>query len=190
MQSCAECWAWAGFRREESCSFGDGEGATTHDNMNIAKKSAGLLLFRRQGPGLEVLLVHPGGPFWTRKDEGAWSIPKGEFQDEEPLQAAIREFNEETGMMPTGRFIDLGALKQAGGKTVYAWGLEADFDPANLRSNTFTLEWPKGSGLLREFPEVDRAGWFALSEARKKLLKGQAPFLEELERKLARSDAS
>jgi len=144
-------------------------------------KSAGLLLFRQVGKGLEVLLVHPGGPFWARKDDGAWSIPKGEFEEpEDPLAAAIREFEEETGARPSGEFIPLSPVKQAGGKLVSAWALRADFDPATLRSNTFSMEWPPRSGRLQEFPEVDRAAWFAIEDARQKILKGQAPFLDQL----------
>ena len=130
---------------------------------------------------MEVLLVHPGGPFWARKDAGAWSIPKGEFQCEDPLQAAIREFTEETGITPAGDFIELTPVKQAGGKLVYAWAVEGDCDVRTLKSNTFTLEWPKGSGHLREFHEVDRAEWFSLVTARAKLLRGQLPLLQELE---------
>ena len=144
-------------------------------------KSAGLLLFRQVGKGLEVLLVHPGGPFWARKDDGAWSIPKGEFEEpEDPLAAAIREFEEETGARPSGEFIPLSPVKQAGGKLVSAWALRADFDPATLRSNTFSMEWPPRSGRLQEFPEVDRAAWFAIEDARQKILKGQGPFLDQL----------
>ena len=148
------------------------------------KKSAGFLVFRRKDSGTEVFLVHPGGPFWQRKDEGAWSIPKGEFQDEPPLEAAVREFQEETGLSPSGNFLELSPIKQAGGKTVFAWALEWDCDPTTIKSNTFTMEWPKGSGVMREFAEVDRAGWFNLKEARKKLLKGQVTFLEQLQEML------
>jgi len=147
----------------------------------MPKKSAGLLLYRQGSEGLEVLLAHPGGPFWARKDEGAWSIPKGEIEDaEDPLAAAIREFEEETGARPDGEFIALKPLKQPGGKLVYAWAVRADFDPAHLRSNLFSLEWPPRSGQHREFPEVDRAQWFGLEDARPKILKGQAGFLEQL----------
>src|SRR5579863_5984001 len=147
----------------------------------MSKKSAGLLMFRQGKQGLEVLLVHPGGPFWAKKDDGAWSIPKGELEDaEDPLAAARREFKEETGARPEGEFIELLPLKQAGGKTVFAWAIRADFDPGQLRSNTFSMEWPPRSGRLREFPEVDRASWFGMEEARRKILKGQAGFLEQL----------
>ena len=147
----------------------------------MAKKSAGLLLYRPGPEGLEVLLVHPGGPFWARKDDGAWSIPKGEFEDtEDPLFAAKREFEEETGTPPNGEFIPLQPLKQPGGKLVYAWAVRADFDPASLRSNTFSVEWPPRSGRRADFPEVDRAAWFGMDEARRKILKGQVGFLDQV----------
>lgn len=146
----------------------------------MARHSAGLLLYRRQ-PELEVFLVHPGGPFWARKDAGAWSIPKGEFmEDEQPLAAAQREFTEETGFEIRGPFLPLGQIRQAGGKIVHAWGVEANVDPSAIRSNTFELEWPPKSGKLREFPEIDRAGWFSLAAAREKLLKAQIEFLDRL----------
>ena len=144
------------------------------------KKSAGILMYRRGQQGLEVLLVHPGGPFWARKDAGAWSIPKGEFEDEEPLDAARREFTEETGFVAEGEFVELDPVKQQSGKVVYGFAAEGDCDPAAIRSNTFTMEWPKGSGRMRDFPEVDRAGWFTVSEASDKLLKGQRPILSQL----------
>ena len=148
----------------------------------MAKTSAGLLLFRETSGGLEVLLVHPGGPFWSRKDDGAWSLPKGEFEaGEDPLAAARREFEEETGAAADGEAIPLGSLRQPGGKTVHAWAVRGDFDPDLLRSNTFLREWPPKSGRMREFPEVDRAGWFPLETARRKILKGQAGFLDRLE---------
>lgn len=138
-------------------------------------------MYRRR-PGLEVLLVHPGGPFWKNKDQGAWSLPKGEYAEgEEPLRAALREFEEETGLRPEGDFRPLGEVRQAGGKVVTAWAFEGDFDPGTLRSNLFSMEWPRGSGKMREFPEIDRAGWFRLDAAREKILKGQAPFLDRLE---------
>jgi predicted NUDIX family NTP pyrophosphohydrolase len=147
----------------------------------MAKKSAGLLLYRDGTKGVEVLLVHPGGPFWARKDEGAWSIPKGEFEDgEDPLSAAQREFEEETGTRASGEFLALQPIKQPGGKLVYAWAVHADFDPSTLRSNTFSMEWPPRSGRRSEFPEIDRAAWFGLEEARRKILKGQAGFLDQL----------
>jgi predicted NUDIX family NTP pyrophosphohydrolase len=142
-------------------------------------------MYRRSPNGVEVLLVHPGGPFWARKDLGAWSIPKGEFDPtEEPLEAARREFAEETGAAVQGHFWPLAPVRQAGGKTVHAWAVEGEFDPATLRSSTFTLEWPRGSGRMRQIPEVDRAAWFSLEEARAKILKGQAPLLDELDARL------
>jgi len=151
----------------------------------MPKTSAGLLLFREASGGLEVLLVHPGGPFWSRKDEGAWSIPKGEFEEgEDPLEAARREFEEETGASAQGEAIPLGSLRQSGGKVVQAWAVCGDFDPALLRSNTFLLEWPPKSGRRQEFPEVDRAGWFPVAAAKRKILKGQAAFLDRLQEKL------
>ena len=147
----------------------------------MAKTSAGLLLFRRPGPDVEVLLVHPGGPLWARKDDGAWSIPKGLADDgEEPLAAAVRECREELGVTVAGDFIPLGALKQSGGKTVLAWAVEADFDPGTLKSNTFTMEWPPRSGKRQQFPEVDQAAWYTPGLAKQKILKGQAPFIDEL----------
>lgn len=147
----------------------------------MAKKiSAGLLLYRHRGE-LEVFLVHPGGPFWTKKDAGAWSIPKGEIgAGEEPLQAAQREFLEETGFPIGGEFRPLELLKQSGGKSVHAWAVEADCDPSELRSNLFSLEWPPKSGQTREFPEVDRAAWFTIPQAREKILKGQIGFIDQL----------
>lgn len=154
----------------------------------MSKKSAGLLLYREVSGHLEVLLVHPGGPFWAKKDEGSWSIPKGEFADnEDPLAAATREFEEETGLSPQGEMLPLGELRQPGGKVVYAWAVNCDLDPGRLRSNTFSLEWPPRSGRHQEFPEVDRAAWFSLDEATRKMLKGQVPFLARLRNKLAKS---
>ena len=152
------------------------------------KTSAGLLLYRDAAGRLEVLLVHPGGPFWAKKDAGAWSIPKGEIgEGEDPLAAAKREFEEETGTRPTGEAIALAPRRQAGGKLVQAWAVRGDLDPAALKSTTFTLEWPPRSGRRQEFPEVDRAAWFTLDEARDKILKGQAPFLDDLERVAGRA---
>src|SRR5215475_4303586 len=151
----------------------------------MPKQSAGLLMFRRDGGKLEVLLVHPGGPFWKNKDLGAWTIPKGEHDaGEEGLIAAEREFREETGIEPRGPFIALTPVKQAGGKVVAAWAFEGDSDAAAIRSNTFSLEWPRGSGRFQDFPEVDRAAWFSLDEARRKVLRGQVPLLEELASKI------
>jgi predicted NUDIX family NTP pyrophosphohydrolase len=147
----------------------------------MPKIAAGLLLYRRRSSGLEVLLVHPGGPFWARKDLGAWSIPKGEIDPgEDPAAAARREFREETGLDVSDPGLPLGQRKQPGGKLVHIWAAEGDFDPARLQSNTFELEWPKGSGRMRTFPEVDRAAWFELPEARRRILPGQAPFLDAL----------
>jgi predicted NUDIX family NTP pyrophosphohydrolase len=147
------------------------------------RHSAGLLLHRRGPSGLEVFLVHPGGPFWARKDAGAWSIPKGEFAPgEDPLATARREFHEETGFEPPPEpLVALGAARQAGGKTVHAWAAAGDVDAAAAKSNTFEIEWPPRSGRMQEFPEVDRAAWFGLDEARRRILPGQLPFLERLE---------
>ncbi len=147
----------------------------------MAKKiSAGILLWRKRG-GLEVFLVHPGGPFWAKKDLGAWSIPKGEIDEgEDPLTAARREFEEETGFAIDGDFQPLAPLKQPSGKVIVAFAVEGDCDPAQLRSNTFELEWPPKSGRRAEFPEVDRAAWFDVEEARTRIIKGQVAFLDEL----------
>ena len=147
----------------------------------MPKKSAGLLLFRERAGDLEVFLVHPGGPFWSQKDEGAWSIPKGELEEgEDPLAAARRELEEETGFSAPGEAIPLNPLKQAGGKLVYAWAIRGDVDPGLLRSNTFPLEWPPKSGRIREFPEMDRAGFFTVAQARIKLKDAQVAFVERL----------
>ena len=147
----------------------------------MKKRSAGVLLFRFNNAALEVLLVHPGGPYWVDKDAGAWSIPKGEYSEgEDALTAAKREFAEETGVNVEGEFLPLGDVKQAGGKIVQAWALEGDLDPSLIRSNTFTLEWPPRSGSVREFPEVDSARWFLIPVARQKLLFGQREFLARL----------
>lgn len=154
----------------------------------MPKKSAGLLIFRRTSSDLEVLLVHPGGPFWAKKDEGAWSIPKGEFEESEnPVTAAKREFEEEMGFGIGGDLVALEPLRQPGGKTVYAWAVEGDFDPGKIKSNTFTIEWPPKSGRHQEFPEVDRAEWFPIQVARRKILKGQAGFITQLLNKLGYS---
>jgi len=151
----------------------------------MPKTSAGILMYRRRPAGVEVLLVHPGGPFYVRRDAGVWSIPKGEYElGEDALAAAVREFEEETGFRPNGPFLELEPVQQKGGKVVRAWASEGDWDPAILRSNLFTLEWPPRSGQLREFPEVDRGAWFPLAEARQQILAGQLPLLEELERLL------
>ena len=152
------------------------------------KRSAGILLFRRigggtdDGGGVEVLLGHMGGPFWVRRDAAAWSVVKGEYEaDEGPQAAARREFTEELGLpVPQGELVPLGEVRQAGGKLVTVWALEGDLDPAAVVPGTFTLEWPKGSGTLREFPELDRVAWFGLAQAREKVVKGQLPFLDRL----------
>jgi predicted NUDIX family NTP pyrophosphohydrolase len=148
----------------------------------MARRSAGILLYRRADDGPEVLLVHPGGPFWAKKDAGAWSIPKGEYEDgEEPRAAALREFAEELGAPPPdGELVELGEVRQRGGKVVSAWALAGDADADAVRSNTFTMEWPPRSGTMREFPEVDRAAWFSLDEARERILPAQAPLLDRL----------
>ena len=152
----------------------------------MPKQSAGLLPYRTSGGRVAVFLVHPGGPFWAKKDDGAWSIPKGEFaESEEPLEAAKREFKEETGLSIDGRFEALKPVKQPGGKIVYPWAVEGDVDAGAVRSNTFLIEWPRGSGKKRSFPEIDRAGWFDLHAAKVKILKGQVGLLEQLEKRLS-----
>lgn len=138
-------------------------------------------MYRFKEGRLELFLVHPGGPFWARKDEGAWSIPKGEYlPGEDPLEAARREFTEETGLQAQGEFLELTEIRQPGGKRVKAWAFAGDCDPSAISSNTFSLEWPPGSGRTAQFPEVDRADWFDPEAARIKLLKGQLPLIEEL----------
>ncbi|GBG35876.1 NUDIX domain-containing protein [Mycobacterium montefiorense] len=148
----------------------------------MPKLSAGVLLYRIRDGVVEALIAHPGGPFWARKDDGAWSIPKGEYTDgEDPWAAAQREFSEELGLaVPDGPRLDLGTLKQPSGKVVTAFAVRSDLDVTEARSNTFELEWPKGSGTMREFPEVDRVGWFPVAQARRKLLKGQLAYLDAL----------
>jgi predicted NUDIX family NTP pyrophosphohydrolase len=158
----------------------------------MPKLSAGLLVYRRGAPGPEVLLVHPGGPYWAKKDEGAWSIPKGEYEpDEDPLEVALREFEEEIGKMPPDPTdaVWLGELRQPSGKIVSAWAVEGDVDVGDVRSNTFEMEWPPRSGRTQEFPEVDRAAWFGLEEARRKLLRGQLGFIDRLSELLDGSSA-
>ena len=152
-------------------------------------QSAGLVVFRKNNDRIEVLLVHPGGPFWSKKDEDAWSIPKGEIEaGEQPLEVARRELMEETGSSVSGNFIQLEPLKQPGGKTVSAWAIQADFNTAVFTSNSFTMEWPPKSGRLQEFPEVDRTEWFSLEEAMRKILKGQQGFITQLQQVLERGD--
>ena len=147
------------------------------------RRSAGILLYRHGPQGLEVLLVHPGGPYWADRDLGAWSIPKGLYEPgETPLEAARREFAEETGFAVDGEFIDLGEIRQPSGKRIHIWALEGDLDAGRIRSNTFPLEWPPGSGRFVETPEVDRGQWFSLAEARERIHPGQSGFLERLER--------
>jgi predicted NUDIX family NTP pyrophosphohydrolase len=154
--------------------------------MRVAKISAGILLFRRRPARVEVMLVHPGGPFWARKDAGAWSIPKGLVNEgEDWLAAAKREFLEETGMAIEGECLDLGQYKQPGGKTIVAFAQEGDFDPASLRSNSFSIEWPPHSGRMAEFPEVDRAAWYPIDEAIEKATRGQRPIIAALAERLA-----
>jgi len=151
----------------------------------LAKLSAGVVLFRKRPTGLQALLVHPGGPFWKKKDLGAWSIPKGEYTEpEDPLVAAKREFAEETGIQLDGDFLPLGSFKQPSGKMISAWALEGDCSVADIRSNTFTIEWPPKSGRQQEFPEIDRAEWFDLAEAQKRILKGQVAILDRLKSQL------
>ena len=148
----------------------------------MPERSAGILLYRQTDDGLEVLLVHPGGPFFARRDAGAWSIPKGLYEEgEEPLAAARREFAEELGSAcPDGPVLELGEIRQRNGKRVTAWAVEGDLDAGAITSNSFTIEWPPRSGRSQEFPEVDRAGWFGLSDAREKLLAAQVPLLDRL----------
>lgn len=150
----------------------------------MAATSAGILLFRPAGEAVEVLLVHSGGPFWAKKDLGAWSVPKGEVEEgEEPRECALRELEEELGSpfaFAAEDLIELGTVRQKAGKLVHCWAAEGDFDPATLRSNTFTVEWPPRSGVQREFPEVDRAEWFSLDQARQKIIPAQADFLDRL----------
>jgi predicted NUDIX family NTP pyrophosphohydrolase len=151
----------------------------------MPKRSAGLLMYRRHNRELEVFLVHPGGPFWAKKDLGAWSISKGEYVEGElPLEAARREFEEETGFAATGDFLELGVVQQAGGKVVMAWAFEGDCDPSKLVSNRCEIEWPPRSGRKIEIPEVDRGSWFSIAEARERILKSQAPFLDRLQQNL------
>lgn len=152
----------------------------------MSRRSAGIVLYRLGAPdGPRFLLVHPGGPYWARKDEGAWSIPKGEIEEgEDPLEAALREFEEELGTRPDGEAIPLAPVRQKGGKTVVAWGMAGDLDPEAIRSNTFLMEWPPRSGRMQEFPEVDRAAWMDLDEARRRINPAQRALLEELAEKV------
>jgi predicted NUDIX family NTP pyrophosphohydrolase len=147
----------------------------------MPKKSAGLVMYRRRRGVVEVLLVHPGGPFWEKKDAGSWSIPKGEYMPgEDPLEVAKREFQEETSLKASGEFIPLTPRKQPSGKIISAWAFEGDCDASAIKSNTFLMEWPPRSGRQQEFPEVDRAGWFSISAAKEKIVKGQSGFVDEV----------
>ncbi|HEY8548769.1 MAG TPA: NUDIX domain-containing protein [Vicinamibacterales bacterium] len=153
--------------------------------------SAGLLMYREAADGIEVFLVHPGGPFFRNKDEGAWTIPKGVIEEgEEPLAAAQREFTEETGFTPSGPYLPLTPVKQKGGKVVMAWAFRGDCDPFTVKANTFTIEWPRGSGRMREFPEIDYAAFFPVAEARRKLNPAQVAFLDDLLQQLAQENGS
>lgn len=155
----------------------------------MAKTSAGLILYRMQSGKLEVLLVHPGGPFWSKKDEGAWFVPKGELNvGEEPLAGAKREFEEETGLKPEGEFLALGSVKQKSGKTIVAWAFEGDCDPSSIKSNTFTIEWPPKSGRRQEFPEIDRAGFFTVPQAKAKMHPVEYPLVLRLHELLGDAD--
>jgi predicted NUDIX family NTP pyrophosphohydrolase len=154
----------------------------------MPKMSAGLILFRTRNEKLEVLLVHPGGPFWSKKDDGAWFIPKGELAyGEAPLAGAKREFEEETGLKPDGDFLPLGSVKQKSGKTIHAWAFEGDCDPETLKSNTFTIEWPPKSGRMREFPEIDRAGFFTAAQAKAKMHPVEFPLVIRLQELLQKT---
>jgi predicted NUDIX family NTP pyrophosphohydrolase len=151
----------------------------------MTKRSAGILMFRHSLDALEVFLVHPGGPFWAKKDDGAWSIPKGlQEENENPLDAARREFQEETGRSPEGNFLHLGDFKQPSGKIISAWAVEGSVDESKIKSNLFSMEWPPKSGHMQEFPEVDRAAWFNLHRAMQKVTNGQMPILHSLSAKL------
>jgi len=151
---------------------------------SMPKRSAGLLMYRRRNEHVEVFLVHPGGPFWANKDLGAWSIPKGEYEGEQALEAARREFQEETGFVVSGEFLELGTVRLASGKVVSAWAFEGDCDPSLLASNCCEVEWPPHSGRLIEIPEVDRGDWFSLGDARERIHKNQEPFLDRLSQRL------
>ena len=155
----------------------------------MPKRSAGLIMYRRRDHGPEVFLVHPGGPFWAKKDLGAWSIPKGEYlEGEQPLEAAKREFQEETGFPVAEPFVDIGSVRQTGGKIVTAWAFEGDCDPSRMISNSVAVEWPPRSGRMLEFPEVDRSEWFAVAEARERIVSSQTLFLDRLIEALGQGD--
>jgi predicted NUDIX family NTP pyrophosphohydrolase len=151
----------------------------------MKKQSAGLLVYRHRNGQVEVLIAHMGAPWWAKKDAGAWSIPKGEYSDEDPKETARREFSEELGLEPPeGKWLKLGTIEQKNNKNVIAWAVEGDLVVSNIKSNTFKMEWPPRSGKMQEFPEIDRAGWFTLSEAAKKIIPAQIEFLERLADKL------
>lgn len=151
------------------------------DTDSVVKRSAGLLMYRRRNDELEVFLVHPGGPFWAKKDHGSWSIPKGQYQDDEAaLEAAKREFTEETGFAANGHFLSLGEVTQSGGKLVSVWAVEGDCDPAKMVSNSCQIEWPPQSGRMIEIPEADRGAWFDVAEAKARILRAQLPFLDRV----------
>jgi predicted NUDIX family NTP pyrophosphohydrolase len=157
----------------------------------MPKQSAGLLLYRHGKHGLQVFLVHPGGPFWSSRDLGAWSIPKGQYTDsEDPLAAARREFQEETGFTVDGEFVELGTIRQIGGKVVSAWALEGDCNPADLRSNLCQIKWPPRSGRMIDVPEVDRGEWFSLAEAHERILASQRPILDRLAEKFGKKSSA
>lgn len=178
----ASRWSRSPNARPTNSLVSSSAGTRSTRPARVAKRSAGLVMYRRAGDALEVLLVHPGGPFWAKRDAGAWSIPKGECESgEEPLAAAIREFREETGLAATPPYLALTPIRQRSGKIVTAWAFEGDCDPASLTSATVSLEWPRRSGRHLEFPEIDRAGWFGLEEARRRILPAQAPLLDELQ---------
>jgi len=163
----------------------DASAGCWHSRAKVMKRSAALLVYRQGPDGIQVFLVHPGGPFWARKDLGAWSIPKGEFDDsEDGLAAAKREFREEVGQSVDGDFLALAPVKQKGGKMVHAWAVEGAVDESAVKSNEFELEWPPRSGRTARFPEVDRGQWFAVEEAKRRILPAQAPILDELAAKL------
>src|SRR3954471_9981718 len=190
MPSCARGWrrcvnSWATCAPERASL--SARSAASRTALREKRQSAGLLLYRLRDGRSEVFLGHMGGPFWARKDDAAWSVFKGEYaDDEDPLLAARREFEEETGSPPPhGAALALGDVRQSSGKRVVAWAIEGDFDPARLASNTFTVEWPPRSGRQAEFPEIDRADWFDLETARRKLVRAQAAFIDRLERALA-----
>ncbi len=157
---------------------------------NRSNVSAGLLLFRRSRGGLEVFLAHPGGPFWSARDPGAWTVPKGLVEEEDSLAAAIREFEEETGIRPEGPFLPLGSVRQKAGKIVHAWAWEGEADPRRMRSNSMRAEWPRGSGRWLTFPEVDRCEWFDAQTARQKINPAQADLIDRLEASLSRDASS